>query len=401
MSRQELREQLARLAEDAPVASVPDDTYRRGRRARARVRAAAAALAAGCVALITVIGMQAIGDRPSANEFAGTSGSTPGIPDRLYLDNRTRVRLTPLNALPQLVAVAFVAAQNAEGGGVNTVLVDPEGQYFDVRLPGYQAFDQLSLSPDGTRLSWAWHGGSGATGLAVMSLTTGKISVEGARAFGQSHGMLIQRITWSPDSRIVLWSGNPVAQSRRTDWGGADIGGMMSVDPVQIITPLPAGVTWSTRQPCDNGTAVTFGTEPDAWRNGRRLSKADLRTLDQTACAHDMGAVSDSTESVAWLGVRADGSAVEVRHRFPTWTGEEIWAGGRAVSVLPGDFERLSVATSLMGADQPSHGVARPSWAPKPTAHHHTRVLALGATGALVLATSAFWWRRRRRLTHM
>lgn len=218
MTREELREQLARLADTAPVASVPEDTYRRGRRAVTRTRIAGAALAAGCVALLAMVGVGVIHRGDTDPGFSSSSGVAvrPAVPDHVYTTGDD-LPLSPTLKVGQ-AAAAYVDVHG------RAVVVDAAtGDYHRVHLAGLSSEfgtahgrPAVSLSPDGRFLAWAWvDGAPGApattrpTGVRVADLTTGR-TVSTSTNVGFDKDQVTRpadvfALAWSPDGRWLGW----------------------------------------------------------------------------------------------------------------------------------------------------------------------------------------------------
>lgn len=361
MSRQELREQLARLAEDAPVASVPDDTYRRGRRARARVRIAAAVAAAGCV----VLGALAVGPalRSTGPQVADTDVPTPtqGIPDHIYDyrgDRSAANRSAP--PFPETVAAYVTGGPAADGSQI--VLVSAAGEYrlvpFPVDRPWDQHGDDFALSPDGTELAWASTDFSAKRNhLTVMQLrdgTTRSVTVGGP---APTHSSGVQHLVWSPDSSALMWKGSAVDRwgANTFEYGIRYGGGVFRVGPGHLsAVPYRGHVPWRNVTACDGGRVV--GTLLDVRHSG---------------CTYDS------------ISLRPTGNNYE-----------ELRFADRPIARVELGIVGLTVATDYLRADPPSHDVAPPPWADRPD-----RTWPLVGVTAAVLAAGAaggVWWRRRR-----
>jgi hypothetical protein len=202
VSTEELRRELARIGDTAPVAEIPADTFSRAQRARRRDRLAVVAGAAAAVAI--VVGLVAWLPDRSAPQPADSN--VVGVPDVIHA-----VPAGALKASDDL-AVGQAAVALTSEDGLPVVIDAEDGTYRALDLPGFGSMqtDQgsLALSPDGRQLAWAWADPSTKaptpTGVRIVDLVTGE---ERSMALTGGQGVFVDRLTWSPNSRWLLWTG--------------------------------------------------------------------------------------------------------------------------------------------------------------------------------------------------
>ncbi|WP_182525428.1 hypothetical protein [Nocardioides dongkuii] len=282
MSR--LREELGRVAEAAPVADVPADTWARATRSRRRVRAAAVVAWVAGVALLggLVVWLPEGGSPPVAERTAG-----PGVPDRIHA---VPARLAERGGddeswtsdrVESDVAVGRAAAAYVMEEGLPVVVGAEDGAYHLLDLPGFVGNDfwttvaatapGLALSPDGRQLAYAWAtiGPEAArrrvpSGIRVLDLETGdvrEVPVPGGE------GVLVTWIDWSPAGEWLVWRGDQMASWTQFEMGGkTEVGGR--------IAP---GATTSEPLPVPRGNALLSWAVGD---DGRVVVVGDSRMLD-------------------------------------------------------------------------------------------------------------------------
>ena len=405
MTGQELREQLARIADDAPVAAVPADTYRRGRRSVTRTRIVGAVVAVGCVVLAAVVGGQLL-HGPSGPGYSGSSADQPGIPDHIYdyglVDTPVKPqKIADLSQHPAVVAYPI-------GGESAAALVYPDGSYVQVRLPGFESagntVDGFALSPDGTALAWYDREAKRAadTGVSVLSLTSGRIDHYRAAALGVPQGVLVTQLGWSPNSRFLVWGGQPItgwSKTRGVSFSNRTVGSVIdrSKQPQDTNRRDPSRkIPWNYVEVCNDGTLVQeiYGG-PRAWRAGRTLSRADAKAIDLASCGVPGAPMTIPAQTSNDLGRLTTGETVSVRVT-PSWDHGTIYLGKREIAWVSGYIPNLSVATGLINAEHPSHPTDRPSWAPGPS-HRNWWIAGGIGVGILVLLGLAIQVRRWKR----
>jgi hypothetical protein len=235
---EQLHDLLARIADQAGPGSCDSTLWDRAQRARRRdraVRASVAALTALALAGAIAIGLGTRNAPPPANQTPPPHETGQGIPSTVRgihgdggLDLETDLAVGP----------ASVAIANQSGAFVITAT---DGVYHRLRLPGFDptAFNDnetgLALSPDGTRLAYAWHttkpAGSTArprVGTRILDLRTGAL-----QKIPDSPGYFVDtkvRISthgygWSPNGRYLIFetlTKDPADTGPEHWWVGVD-----------------------------------------------------------------------------------------------------------------------------------------------------------------------------------
>jgi hypothetical protein len=225
MTSDQLRDELALLAETAPVAAVPDDTWRRGRRSLARGRALVAGAAAAVVAGVSGAVLVVPEEDPALH--AGTTVDAGDLPSRIWnvpepMYQQHENGEWSSDRVTSDLAVGRGAVAYVTDGGLPVVVDALDGEYHLLDLPDFlgrgllerTALGEglaLTLSPDGHQLAWAWAGPAPLSdaepmpsGIRVVDLNSGEvrsIPLSGGR------GIVVRSIVWSPDSRWIAWSG--------------------------------------------------------------------------------------------------------------------------------------------------------------------------------------------------
>ena len=226
----ELRDLLTRRAEDALPAPPDPTVWARARRAKRRREALAAAAAGLAVfALVAVAGV-AWPDRSRPDPSPVVEPSIPSLVRGVDGDGGLPLE-TDLSVGPASVAIA-----NPEGAFVVTA---DDGEYHRLDLPGFDAslYDVpevrrtgmvgLTLSPDGTRLAYGFHGpmpretgqehGFVRSGVRVLDLNTGHVeTLMGNQPLPAKYMGIVNAndflwavvpygIRWSPDGRYLAY----------------------------------------------------------------------------------------------------------------------------------------------------------------------------------------------------
>lgn len=445
---------LAEIADRAPVAQVPADTYRRGRRShRHRIAAGLAALALVVVAA-AALGTDAVhGDPPIADRQ--DPGAVPshlyGVPERLTAKDGQGRWVGPIET-DLAIGTSSVAWQTTVGGPP-VVITAADGAYHLLALPGFLGNDlgwsglgpALSLSPDGRWLAYAWSAGtlgsgSGASGIRVVDLESGKLRTIPLES--DQLGTLVLQITWSPDSRWIAWYGGTAVSANSLHGSvrgviapGAtlslglpsprDAATAMAVDDSGRVALVTSGRTLlvssegaTTRLPARLPPAVSMAGEPTraTFSPDGRLSLPspgrapgatvlDLSTgrvlshpfpdgvYPGTATVQPLGWVDDDhvvAEVTPWQGGRSSDSQVVVM--TPTRNRTSTY---RIVTHSdPTVPEKFSVAVDLMSPDHYTEDLPAPDW---PWSPERKMLVALGSIAAAGLVA----WMVYRRLRYL
>lgn len=241
-----LREELERIAERAPVAEVPADTWERARRSVRRDALAVVASVAAVVALVAGA-LAWLPDRAEVTPAEGDAGALPAyLPVPVDLE---RVAATDDLAVG---AQAVVMVPDTPQGNREVVAVDARtGDYLGLDLPGFGTatgrtlsgtVHPVALAPDGTTLAYprasGWRaGGTLRTGLGIVDLATGEVRRVPLRDDGRP--VLLRTVTFSPDGRWLLWTGQPVlSEGDGRSFGAATAHGVVAPGASRS-TPLP------------------------------------------------------------------------------------------------------------------------------------------------------------------
>ncbi|HJQ06606.1 MAG TPA: hypothetical protein VJ872_14230 [Nocardioides sp.] len=447
MSREELREQLARLADTAPVASVPADTYRRGRRATTRARLGAGAVAAACLVLASALGTQLLGHSPKADDV-GTSPASPGVPDHIW---------APPYAIPATsdFKVGRAAAAYVDTRGQVMVVGSDNGRYHRLALPATdaaRAHPVVALAPDGRHLAAVrtlqTSVGGYRSDIIVVDLTTG-----GARYVLPRGGREdITTLAWSSDGSYLAWQGVEVNGWTIDEYhptGTYQVGTLRMADGKtrQALT-LGAGAdtirigarSYSDERPrplaVSTSGQVALVAGNTLWLDGRtqrvamRVSDAGSDVVsaiwfDRSGVVGTLyfgrgsdatiGSLTDATrrsslgvQVPAYRGLLANGQVLVQPDGASTYAGTTtvgvvayrpgVALGARPVIAVNPHVTQLSVATELMAPGAHTVPWPRPDW---PWSTPHRLAVFVGLPLALVGLAAAGWRWRRRRLTHL
>lgn len=331
-----LREELARIGEAAPRASVPGDVWVRGRRARRRDRVVAGAAVLSVLVVLgglgLVLGLPGRSDVPPAGPGGDAVPSViHPVPTRLAdwvegHDETWRATVAETDLAIGRGSVAFVSGSTSKG--LPVVVTAADGQYHLLRLPawigtslaGFQSdASPLALSPDGRQLAWGWYDASTRgsdmvkAGVRVVDLTTGRmrtIPLTGGR------GVAVGSVRWSPDSRWLVWQGMEMKtwEKNATGWkrnvAGRIAPGSASSEAIdlsrggseQLVIDDRGTVSW-----VDEGIAGWSSVDA----HGRTSSVTDVLTNERGAAA----AISPSGRTFAL----ADGQPSQYASFFQ-WT---------------------------------------------------------------------------------
>jgi len=421
VSTDDLQRELARIADTAPVAAVPADTYRRARRSVVRDRVAVAAAGFAVVAIVAA----GVTWLPHRIQPPVAKTAIEAIPARLW-SPRYDVTLAPAGSAPGPAAAVFTSY--APNGGYRMVMVGAKkGDYHELDLPDSLVInpgdtspdgERFQLSPDGRQLAYLTLDEDGTVGVAVVDLVGGSMRRVPARPDTLGTGDM----TWSPGGRYLVWRGQLLGP-------GATTARALPVGPVGPDGEQPATIYAVD----DDGTVTMLDRDSIAtWRDGRVVS--------------DVAVPAELTDSAPQAAQVVDGEVVDVRYILhsapdgplyllarhgpdPTWAPLPRWdvqptflgwaadgrllaevgtitnggsgssssvnrftltdgaVTGKAVVALP-DYLTLSLATGLPIADRPA-----PAWADDGFLREHTTLLVGLGAGLLTL----LWGVRRRR----
>ncbi|WP_341228712.1 hypothetical protein [Nocardioides salarius] len=254
-----LREELDRIAERAPVADVPADTWERARRSVRRDALAVVAAVAAVVALVA----GALAWLPDRAEVAPAEGDAGALPAYLPVPGgRQAVRSTDDLAVG---AQAAAMVPDIPQGNRQVVVVDARtGEYRGLDLPRFGAaagrdlsgtVHPVALSPDGTTLAYPTVSGLpvGATlrtGLGIVDLTTGEVRQVALEDAGRP--VLVRTVSFSPGGGWLLWTGQPVLpRGSGRSFGDAAVSGRVAPGSTRSV-PLPGR---------DRGTGLSAGID--------------------------------------------------------------------------------------------------------------------------------------------
>ncbi|MBM7507922.1 hypothetical protein JOE61_001736 [Nocardioides salarius] len=456
----QLQDLLEQAAEAVPPAEVPRDTWQRGRRRHRRALALRAAAVVGVVALVAATpGLLDRAIDRTAPQPAGEGASALGLPDSLHpvperMSERDDDGAWLRDEVTSDLAVGPAAAAWVTQAGLPVLVDAADGDYHLLDPPGFLLTSgltsgwfpgdaaPLTLSPDGTRLAYAYawpatdDGTAVPSGLRVVDLQTGEVERDLPLEGGA--GVTITQVSWSPGGSWLAWSGvenSYWTTSART--GRRAVSGTVAPGGAQRRLE-PAG---SSSFVDDDGTAavLTSGTvkvhRPDGSRT-ERLTTGVLETTDAGALAPDGDRLAIGTSAVEDLvvlqldrsasysrsGEAPDGRSWAVRPLG--WVGDAVLVqrvpadggpgrltlapvdadadlldvgmigGGDGSSTGPG-VGPLSVATDLVTAERPTVSRPAPDW---PWSEERWLLtVGLGILGLLVVGGLAWVVVRRRR----
>ncbi|GHJ58449.1 hypothetical protein NOK12_09680 [Nocardioides sp. OK12] len=453
-----LKDLLEQAAETVPPADVPRDTWQRGRRRHRRSLALRAAAVVGVVALVAATpGLLDRATDRSAPQPAGSGASGPGLPDHLHavpshLAARGEDERWGHEEVSDDLAIGRAVAAWVTSAGLPVLVGATDGRYHLLDLPDFLLAGDLAiswfpgdqppmaLSPDGTRLAYAyaWPATDDGTvvpsGIRVLDLETGEVARDLALQGGS--GVAVTQVSWSPDGAWLAWTGFETSYWTTTTLNGSrsragvagpdgtrravEPGGSTYVDDDGAAIVLDGGSIEVQRS--DGTTMARRGAAGTPELTGEGLLSPDgSRLVIGTAAGYDLvaidldrdrvetrsgGAQDWSARPLAWVG-----DAVLVQ-RTPPASGDEGLlslvdvtgdAAVRDVGVLDGGESDnphtgvgpLSVAADLVTEDQPTVTRPAPDWPWDPPSW--AVPAALGAALLLVAALVRVVVRRRRR----
>lgn len=430
MTTDELRRELDRIADGAPAVDLPDDTWTRARRSVVRERAAVVGASLAVVAAIAA-GFTWLPDR--AEPPVAADSSALGVPDHLY-DPQRLVVSSDLEIGAAAVAWARGRDIVAVGGDGTYHLLRPEG-FVDL----FRSDQAFALSPDGTRLAYAWgdDDANRAYGVKVADLNTGRVQDFAIPDLPTA----VQQITWSADGRWLAWSGLNVTTSEGGGFKGTGPVVGRVVPGAGKAQTLGAGLedVNSSLAITDDGVVLLASTESLV-----RVTPSDRQVTEVSFGRLSTTAVVDPSTGLIGFGVGGNGPSDEpapgtLAVLVDPVTGTEQRIGGAAAGEDPrshplgfvgstlviavrdgnGDDPRLelvakgleqrrvavmdaavpteiSVATDLMTLDRPTVTRDEPDWPIDWGAWWIWGLIGLGVAAALVVFAAVRSSRRER-----
>jgi len=391
VTREELRDELARIADGAPVVDVPHDLYARGRRANWRARGLVVAAVAACIAAVAAVTVPVL--TAEQTEVTDEDGSV-GVPDRIYAPPDGDVTDLPLLALDEVGPL--VATYQVDTRDGDFVVITRDGFYSRVRLPHHDngAVDAVSpsLSPDGRQLAYGSVQGD-VRGLTIVDLTTGDLRDVLLVA---PLGAAVFTLQWSPDSSRLAWSGQAVSSASGTQvtFRSRTIAGIVGPDSSRsrLVSDVGGG-DWGGLGVCDDGTPLRFVWPAFLAYGGggrNRFRSWDDLTLAHGACSAPatFNQLAGSGALLGWLPPGpGDPGPTAVAHlrndrlvlQAPDGTQQRV---GTAESAW---VKNLSVATTLMTAERPTVPAVQSPWHRSWLVEHWLALLSSVAIGGVII----------------
>jgi hypothetical protein len=264
MTTDQLRRELTRLADTAPVAHVSRDTWRRARHSLVRDRIA------GTVATVALLAGGALAVSPLLRQSDQPDATLPA-----HYSAKGDAALPVEDDLA--VGAAALAYPLADGNQVHVVVATAtDDTHHVLALPGlprvgnhlpWAAFQPLRLSPDGTELAYpiAPDGdGQGVAGVGVVDLRTGDV-----RRTTLPQPLAFANFAWSPAGSWLVWFGEGLSG----DQPDGSVAGLVGPDGTSSpLTDASAELT-----PGDDGTVAILpaGRPIRLWKDGQELSRVD------------------------------------------------------------------------------------------------------------------------------
>lgn len=427
-----LHEQLAELAEDAPVESALPGLWQRGQRRRRQQRAVKIGAVMVAVLVVVTLGSLVRSDLADAPGPADVPFSELHLPRTVHVPHPWSEG-TDETGPPGPLAVVSTASRARAAGvtGVKTgpapfgiSAVDGSAVFLDLRggADGLLSRVTLTLSPDGTKVGYVRYADDGSTvlGFAVYDALDGSTTfLEDPRH--PEITLELNDLTFSGDSRYLETTYSPPGSGRRREhalvvW---DVG---TGDP---LVAEPSGAYWIPNM----GEAPT-GT---VWSRGRRIYTFDPYVARTTSARTDFEVVEASygpgsqafaaiafgeTDRADWrlMAGAAPSDAREVPTAFAAerilgWTDAEHVVIGQLPELEAFEVDLTSGSSTPLGLGSAEELIDLPSYAgdlwanplvegtPQPTARDPRLPLqVLGGASALAALLAVVWvlWRRRR-----
>ncbi|HYF73900.1 MAG TPA: hypothetical protein VD864_13815 [Nocardioides sp.] len=375
-----LHDELQRIADRAPVADVPPDTWQRARRARTRDRALALGAAVGVVALVAG-GMAWLPDRsepPVADSDAGAALPTVlhAVPERFATYDEQEGRW-PDDIVTGDLAVGPAVAAWVSWDTLPVVVGASDGRYHLLDLPGWTGRSlllanglppALALSPEGDTLAFPYadFGPEAASepipsGVRLLDLVSGQ--VDDVPLPGEE-GTAVTALAWSVDGRTLGWAGARLGSWTQDSYGqrsaaagtiDPDTGTVDEIEDPRLLRRV-ADSAWGTLRAADDGSLSVVRTPgPNAPREVARLPDGGRLVI----APHPED--DSPTRSIELVGL--DGPQLGV------------------ASIEDGTARSLTVAVGLLDPDHPSLDRPAPDW---PWSDER-KVVVFGGTGLAVL----------------
>jgi hypothetical protein len=446
----DLREQLADLATEAPAPAVGDAgaLWAVGKRRHRRRTAAGVLAAAGLIAGVGSLGLALPGDAGTVDPSSVAPSGTSRLPDHLYAPSQWldgTAEDGPIGPLALVIGGQFRHETDAPGlVGVSAVT----GEYRFLDLPGRHETEtaevsEIALSADGSRVAY-WYGGkdskrefmTNADGVAVYDTVTGKVQ---RHPVDSPTTLLGESLLWVGDQlvltafdadagssnsanngRTLVWTPKTDQLERRGDLLQAD---RLSVDGNSVVQGAGRTVRWIDPLGRTRGASISVLQDGAVYASPDGSQIATRRDPDDAA-----------TETGAAAPAVVGGPALTLADRGPlipprVWQLRDVpgpkvheiegWRDNQHIVVLPelkddspwqyasldiqtGDLKPLVISGGNAGAG--NYAFASEAWtwpsvpASEPDWPHDGRLLpGLLAAGAIVLGAGSFlFWRRSR-----
>lgn len=412
---QQLRDELARIADHGPPVHVTADTWSRGRRARRRDRLVAGA---AVLALVAVLGgIAALVVDPSSRIAPAAPVGGPGAvpssihPVPVHVQDDASAYTSDLAIGPQ--SLAFVT-----GAGTPVVVSATDGRYRLLDLEGWSGPEgrPVALSPDGSGLAVALD-----DGVRVVDLDSGETTVHAfpPNWFGDQ-SWRVTTVAWTTDGQEVYYGAavgdaSEIATSRKVDvesgeatpplltgtipaLGPAETHWIVSRTSVSASGPQAPTLQLLTIDPPLEPTGIAY-VSPD--QDTMAIGNSETGGIDLFTGEDETGVTDGSDAAGLPLGWRDDDALVVQQGRSPV-TGIALRdtsspdspdrvivdVDSADAATLPRD---VSVAVDLLA--QPTRDFPEPDW---PWSLQQQLTLAgLAALAMLLVAAGVAAWRQR------